>query len=369
MRWSFPVGRLLGIPIRVHYTFLLLLAFIWYVESTILGPEAGIHGVIFWALIFACVLIHELAHSLVAKSYGLTIASIILLPIGGVSQITEIPRDPIKEVGITIAGPVSNFIIAGVLLLFGKSMDSSLQFSAVSLQSGSTIVDLFWANVMLGLFNLIPAYPMDGGRILRGLLALKKEYLEATKLAADVGKLFAIGFIVAGFFYNWWLILIGIFVFSGASSEAESAALSSRLEKISVSELMINDFKTISPDEPLTAVVEKSLHTFQNDFPVVSDKKFVGILTRSAVIESLHHRLHETMVGEIARKDFPTISPDETAAEALTAMRAARVTVAPVEDNGTLKGIITIEKLLEASDVYSDRSPSSNGKDKDGRND
>ncbi|HUI31418.1 MAG TPA: site-2 protease family protein [Candidatus Acidoferrales bacterium] len=356
MRWSFPAGRLFNIPIRVHYTFLLLLAFIWYVESTMRGPEAGFYSVVFCALIFVCVLFHELAHSLVARSYGLTIASIILSPIGGISQITEIPRDPAKEVGITIAGPVSNFVIAGVLLLFGKSVDSSIQFSEITLQSGNMVVDLFWANVMLGLFNIIPAYPMDGGRILRGIIAMKKGYLEATRLAADVGKLFAIGFIIVGFFYNWWLILVGIFVFSGASSEAEAAVLSSKLEKITVGELMIKDFKTISPYEPLTAVVEKSLHTFQNDFPVVSDGKFVGVLTRSAVIESLHHHQHEIKVGEIARRSFPIIDVNGTAASALTALRAAHLTVAPVEDNGTLKGIITVEKLLEASDVF-------NGKD------
>ncbi|MFZ1083016.1 MAG: M50 family metallopeptidase, partial [Candidatus Kryptoniota bacterium] len=143
MRWSFPVGRLFDIPIRVHYTFLLLLAFIWYAESTVLGPEAGFHSVVFWALIFLCVLCHELGHSLVAKSYGLEIASITLLPIGGVSQITEIPHDPIKEVAITIAGPIVNFLIAALLLLFGKLTDPSLQFSEISLQSGSTMVDLF----------------------------------------------------------------------------------------------------------------------------------------------------------------------------------------------------------------------------------
>ena len=355
MRWSFPVGRLFGIPIRVHYTFLLLLAFIWYVESSVLGAEAGFHSVLFWALIFACVLLHELGHSLVAQSYGLTITSIMLLPIGGVSQITELPRDPIKEVAITIAGPVVNFLIAGILLLFAKMIDPSLQFSEISLQSGSMIVDLFWANIMLGLFNIVPAYPMDGGRILRGLLAMKKGYADATRLAADVGKLFAIGFIVAGFFYNWWLILIGIFVFSGASSEAEATALSSTLEKIRVSDLLITDFRTISPEEPLTAVVEKSLHTFQSDFPVVENGNFVGILTRSSVIESLHHRLHEKRVGDIAKRNFPTILPDATAAEALTAMRNSNVTVAPVERDGTLYGIITIEKLLEASNVLNDK--------------
>lgn len=356
MRWSFPVGKIFGIPIKVHYTFLLLFIFIWYVESSILSPAAGLQSVAFWTLIFICVLFHELGHSLVAKSYGLSVASIVLLPIGGISQITEIPRDPIKEVGITIAGPIVNFVIAGILFLFGKFLNSSLQFSEISLQSGSMVVDLFWANVMLGLFNIIPAYPMDGGRILRGIIAMKKEYLEATRVAADVGKLFAIGFIVAGFFFNWWLILVGIFIFSGASSEAEAAAVSSTLEKIAVSKLMIADFKTISPDEPLTAVVEKSLHTFQNDFPVMSSGKFVGVLTRSSVIESLHHRLHETRVGEIARRDFPTISPDETAAEALAAMRAAHVTVAPVEQDGTVLGIITIEKLLEASDVFNEKT-------------
>jgi Zn-dependent protease/predicted transcriptional regulator len=357
MRWSFPAGRLFNIPVRIHYTFILLLAFIWYVETTILGPRGGLHSVFFWALIFLCVLFHELAHSLVAKSYGLTVTSIVLLPIGGVSQIAEIPRDPFKEVAITVAGPVANFIIAGVLLLAGKSVDPSVRFSEISLQSGNMLVDLFWANVMLALFNIIPAYPMDGGRILRGIIAMKKEYLEATRIAADVGKLFAIGFIIAGFFYNWWLILIGIFVFSGASSEAEAASLSSKLEKIRVSELMITDFKTISPDEPLTAVVEKSLHTIQNDFPVVSDGRFLGVLTRSAVIESLHHHLHETKVGEIAKKNFPVIAPDNTASETLNAMRAAHVSVAPVEENGVLKGIITIEKLLEASDIFSGKEP------------
>ncbi len=355
MRWSFPVGRLFGIPIKVHYTFLLLLAFIWYVESSVLGAEAGFHSVIFWALIFACVLLHELGHSLVAQSYGLTIASIILLPIGGVSQIAEIPREPIKEVAITIAGPVVNFLIAGILLLFAKMIDPSLQFSEISLQSGSMVVDLFWANIMLGLFNIVPAYPMDGGRILRALIAMKKGYADATRLAADVGKVFAIGFIVAGFFYNWWLILIGIFVFSGASSEAEATALSSTLEKIRVSDLLITDFRTISPEEPLTAVVEKSLHTFQNDFPVVENGNFVGILTRSSVIESLHHHLHEKRVGDIAKRNFPRILPDATAAEALTAMRNSNVTVAPVERDGTLYGIITMEKLLEASDVLNDK--------------
>ncbi len=355
MRWSFPAGKIFGIPIKVHYTFLLLFVFIWYVESSILSPAAALQTVVFWALIFVCVLLHELGHSLVAKSYGLTVASIVLLPIGGVSQITEIPRDAVKEVGITIAGPIVNFLIAAILLLFGKLYDPSLQFSEITLQSGSLIVNLFWANVMLGLFNIIPAYPMDGGRILRGIISMKRGYLEATRVAADVGKLFAIGFIAAGFFFNWWLILVGIFIFSGASSEAESAVISSVLEKITVAQLMITDFKAVSPDEPLTAVVEKSLHTFQNDFPVVSGEKFVGILTRSAVIESLHHRLHETKVGEIMIRTFPTIDPDDTAAKALVNMRAAHVSVAPVEQGGTLIGIITMEKVLEASDLFNEK--------------
>ncbi len=355
MRWSFPVGKVFGIPIRVHYTFLLLLAFIWYAESSIYGPQTGLNSVILWLLIFLCVLLHELGHSRVAQSYGLSIVSIVLLPIGGVSQITDIPKDPIKEVNITIAGPIVNFVIAGLLFAVGKLLDPSLAFSQISLQSGNILVDLFWANVMLGVFNIIPAYPMDGGRILRGILAMKRDYVEATRLAADVGKLFAIGFIVFGLFYNWWLILIGIFVFSGATSEMATTVIMTSLEKLIVSDLMVTDFKTISPEEPLTAVVEKSLHTFQHDFPVMSEGKFVGVLTRSAVIESLHNRLHETKVGEIAKTSFPTISPDGTAAEALTAMRAAHVTVAPVEKDGKLLGIITTEKLLEASDVSNEK--------------
>jgi len=355
MRWSFPVGRLFGIPVRVHYTFLLLLAFIWYVESTVLGPEAGLHSLVFWALIFGCVLLHELGHSLVAKSYGLTIASIILLPIGGVSQITDIPHDPAKEVGITIAGPIVNFLVAGVLLLFGRILDPSLHFTEMSLQSGSMIVDLFWANIMLGLFNIIPAYPMDGGRILRGIIGMKKDYLEATRLAADVGKLFAIAFIILGFFFNWWLILIGIFIFSGASSESEAAFLTSTLEKIKVGELMITDYKTISPNDPLTVVVEKSMHTYQNDFAVVDGGRFVGVLTRSDVIVSLHNKRHETKVGDVVHTDFPHFKSDDSAAAALSKMRSMHVSVAPVENNGTLEGILTLERLLEASDIFEGR--------------
>ena len=297
MRWSFPVGKVFGIPIRVHYTFLLLLAFIWYAESSIYGPQTGLNSVILWLLIFLCVLLHELGHSRVAQSYGLNIVSIVLLPIGGVSQITDIPKDPIKEVNITIAGPIVNFVIAGLLFAVGKLLDPSLAFSQISLQSGNILVDLFWANVMLGVFNIIPAYPMDGGRILRGILAMKRDYVEATRLAADVGKLFAIGFIVFGLFYNWWLILIGIFVFSAATSEMATTVIMTSLEKLIVSDLMVTDFKTISPEQPLTAVVEKSLHTFQHDFPVMSEGKFVGVLTRSAVIQSLHNRLHATKVG------------------------------------------------------------------------
>ncbi|HEY9167644.1 MAG TPA: site-2 protease family protein [Candidatus Kryptonia bacterium] len=357
MRWSFPVGRLLGIPIRVHYTFLILFAFIWYVEGTILGRDAALHSVVFGILIFICVLFHELGHSFIAKKYNLTVTSIILLPIGGVSQISDIPRDPAKEIGITAAGPIVNFLIAGILLLFGELLDPSIRFSESSLQSGNIIVDLFWANIMLGLFNIIPAYPMDGGRILRGIVAIKKDYLEATRLAAEVGKLFAIGFIVAGFLlhFNLWLILIGIFIFSGASSEAEAAVVSSTLEKVTVGDLMITDFKIVLPDEPLTAVVDKSMHTFQNDFPVVDNGRFVGVLTRTAVIEALHRHMHDAKVGEVARIDFPRIKPEDTASMALTKMRSARISVAPVERDGKLLGIITVEKLLEASDIFNDK--------------
>ncbi|MGC8654169.1 MAG: site-2 protease family protein [Candidatus Kryptoniota bacterium] len=356
MRWSFFVGKIFGIPIRVHYTFLLLLAFIWYVESSMYGPETGLYSAIFWLLIFVCVLLHELGHSRVAQSYGLTITSIVLLPIGGVSQISDIPKDPMKEVNITIAGPIVNFVIAGVLLAFGKFFNPSAEFGKASLQSGNLVVDLFWANLMLGLFNIIPAYPMDGGRILRGILAMKRNYIEATRLAADVGKLFAIGFIVVGFFINWWLILIGIFIFSGATSEAETTVITSSLEKAPVRDLMVTDFKTVEPDEPITAVVEKALHTYQNDFPIVENGKFVGILTHASVIEALHHHMHEMKVGQIARSHFPRIKPDSNAAEALRKMRLAGVTVAPVEEEGKLLGIITLEKLIEASDLLASKS-------------
>ena len=223
MKWSINAGRLFGIKFRIHVTFFLLLLYVFFSDIKQGFGQAGL-SVLFVCAIFACVIIHELSHSLVARRFGREPKSITLLPIGGVAAIDMMPTKPSQEIAISIVGPATNIVIAILLALFGGMKMAVALSNHSNLTAYQTfITDLIAANIVLAVFNLIPALPMDGGRVFRSILALKFGFLRATLWAAAVGKLIAVFFIIYGYFANPWLILIGFFIYAGANNEKQQA--------------------------------------------------------------------------------------------------------------------------------------------------
>jgi Zn-dependent protease len=252
MKWSIGAGRIFGIKLRIHLTFFLLLVFVFVTDIKEGYKQAGL-SVLFVCAIFTCVVIHELSHSLVARRFGREPKSIMLLPIGGVATIDMMPTKPSQEIAISIVGPVTNIVIAILLALFGgMKMAVALTNQSNLTVSQIFITDLIVANIVLAVFNLIPALPMDGGRIFRSILALKFGFLRATLWAVTIGKVIALFFIALGFFYNPWLALIGFFVFAGANNEKQQAIYLTMLAQRPPDLTMPPEYINLTHDDRIT---------------------------------------------------------------------------------------------------------------------
>jgi Zn-dependent protease len=345
MGWSLKLGRILGITFRVHVTFLLLLLFIFLSVLPQKGSAAAFTAVLFICAIFACVLIHELAHSLIARRFGVEAKSITLLPIGGVATMEEIPEKPSQEIAISIIGPLINLAIAGVLyLLVGRWAG----VGAPNMQPDSPqafFAGLIGVNILLAIFNLIPAFPMDGGRVLRGILALKLDYGRATWIAVGIGQGVAMLFIFYGIFFNWWLALIGLFLYLGAGSEKQQVALRSALRRVPVGDAMVTDFRALRPEEPLSRSVEHIYLGCQEDFPVVGDAGVDGILTRSALLSAIHEKGLAVPVSEVMDASFLVVGESTWLDDAYRRMHADGKTVAAVLDKDQLLGMLSLEGI------------------------
>jgi Zn-dependent protease len=251
MKWSINAGSIFGIKLRIHITFFLLPLFV-FASDINRGLKQAVLAVLFVCAIFACVVIHELAHSLVARRFGREPRSITLLPIGGVATIDRMPTKPAQEIVISIVGPATNILIAIALALVGGfSMAAAFRNSSNLTASQLFIRDLFAANIVLAVFNLIPALPMDGGRVLRGLLAMKMNYLRATLLAVSVGKVIAVLFILLGLRYDMWLAMIGFFIYSGANSERQQAIMQTQFIGTQPGEATTARFANLEQDEEI----------------------------------------------------------------------------------------------------------------------
>jgi Zn-dependent protease len=223
MSWSFKFARVAGIDLKIHFTFLLFLVWIGFTYFSIGGAAAARQGILFILLLFGCVLLHELGHALTAKAFGIRTTDITLLPIGGVARLEHIPDEPKQELLIAIAGPLVNVVIAALLIFYLGHRAAMSDFGDLNTPRVAMLSKLASVNIGLVLFNLIPAFPMDGGRILRALLAMRLNYLRATEIAARIGQGLAIVFGIIGFFYNSFLIFIAFFVYMGAQQEAAMA--------------------------------------------------------------------------------------------------------------------------------------------------
>jgi Zn-dependent protease/CBS domain-containing protein len=308
MGWSLNIGSVAGTAIRIHVTFLLFLAWIFGVGYVSGGAQAAWSALLFMVLLFLCVLLHEFGHIFTARRFGVTTPDVILLPIGGVARLERIPEKPGEEFLIAIAGPAVNVVIAAVLVaVTGVSLDLS-HFGAIESDKVSLAERLAIVNVFLALFNLIPAFPMDGGRVLRALLATRFGYVRATEIAASVGQAtaFLLGFI--GLFGNPLLIFIAVFVYLAAAAEAHLVAIRAMSHGVPVTAAMMTEFATLTPDEHVDAAVETLLRTSQNEFPVVDGLgRPLGLLGRNDVIRALKERGPDAKVGDVMTGQMPTL--------------------------------------------------------------
>jgi Zn-dependent protease/CBS domain-containing protein len=353
MSWSLPIFRIAGIQLRIHITFLLLiawLAFGYYAQG---GSAVALSRVIFVLLLFLCVVLHEFGHAFAAKAFGINTPDITLLPIGGVARLERMPEEPVQELIIAVAGPLVNVVIALGLFVAGGSQ---VLLNPASLEGGTLIAQLFVINIMLVLFNLLPAFPMDGGRVLRALLATRLSYARATQVAATVGQGFAFIFGFMGLFGpNPFLLFIALFVYIGASQEAALAQMKDVSRRFPVSSAMVREFRTLSEDASLQEAVDALLATSQHDFPVVGDTGNVaGLLTRQDLIAALRKNDPALRVGDVMRRDIPTVTTGTRFEEAFRIMQECNCPAVPVLDRmKRLVGLLTPENVTELMMVQS----------------
>jgi Zn-dependent protease/CBS domain-containing protein len=356
MRWSFKVARVGGIEVRIHVTFFLLLA----VFASFYGAQGGAYGtvkiVIFFLLIFLCVLLHELGHAFAAKAYGIRTVDITLLPIGGVARMERMPEKPAQELVVAIAGPLVNVVIAAALL-FVLAVTGNLDFGEVL---DPTRFNAMWAllytNVMMVVFNLIPAFPLDGGRVLRALLATKLSYERATQIAATVGQALALLMGIWAFSKGpASLALIAIFIYLGAESESSFVQMRHATSGIPVSSAMVTRFETLNPKATLDQAVDALLGSSQHEFPVLDDNGgFAGLLTKHDLLVALRKAGPETPVSDVMLTGLPTLVPHMSLDHAFSKIKEANVTALPVVDNaGQLIGLFTTENVSELIMVQS----------------
>jgi Zn-dependent protease len=254
MKWALSLGRIAGIPVYVHATFALLLGWIAFLHWTSSGSLSAVaSGLLFIVALFGCVLLHELGHALAARRYGIRTRDITLLPIGGLARLERMPDRPVQELWVALAGPAVNVAIAAVLFLWLVGTRTLVPLESLSVVGGPFVERLLVVNLFLAVFNLIPAFPMDGGRVLRALLAMRIDYVRATRIAATVGQGVALLFGFVGLFANPFLILIALFVWSGASQESAMVQARSALGGVPVESAMITDFRTLHPSDPALA--------------------------------------------------------------------------------------------------------------------
>ncbi len=348
MGWSLMIGRIAGTAVRIHITFLIFVAWIWGASYLAEGPAAAWNGVVFIILLFLCVLAHEFGHIFAARAFGIETPDVTLLPIGGVARLARIPEEPYQELLIALAGPAVNVVIAVVLLvLFGSHAEpthlASVENTKIALTDRLTVVNLF-----LALFNMIPAFPMDGGRVLRALLAIRLGYVHATKVAASIGQALAFVFGAVGLFYNPLLIFIALFVYFAASSEAHVAALRAMSQGIPVTSAMMTRFATLAPDTHIDEAVETLLSTSQSDFPVTEGGRLVGLLSRNNIVRALKQMGPDARVGQAMTTDIPVVDRARRLDEALRILQEQSApAVGVVDAGGQLIGLITAETLGE----------------------
>ena len=353
MRWSWKVATLAGIPLRVHATFFLIFPYAWFAEAHG-DPAQGLEAIALIVGLFTCLVLHELGHALTARRFGVRTRDITLLPIGGVARLERIPEKPRQEIAVALAGPAVNVVIASLLFAVIAATGNVRAFTSEYALEHNLVTRLLGMNILLVIFNMIPAFPMDGGRVLRALLATRLDYLKATRIAASIGQGIAILFGLLGIIWNPMLLFIAMFVYLGAGQESAAVQMRSAFDGVPVWRAMIRDYRALRGEEPVSRAVELLLNGHQQDFPVLGMPGFppVGILLRSDLFRALSEGKTNARVDEIARKTCGAAHPREMLEAAVTRMQENGCQAVPVlEEDGALVGMLTLENVGELATV------------------
>ncbi|HVY49653.1 MAG TPA: site-2 protease family protein [Minicystis sp.] len=347
-RWSFRVGRLAGIPVYLHGTFVLLLA--WIALSRLLqghGLYAAMTGVALVAAVFAVVVLHELGHALAARHYGIPTRDITLYPIGGVGRLERLPEKPSQELAVAFAGPAVNLVLAGLALLALAAMKAPVGPRAVNVVGGPLLTNVLWFNLGLAGFNLLPAFPMDGGRVLRALLALRMDRVRATDWAVRIGRVMAVAFGLFALYGQPLLLFIAIFVWMAAEQEAVEVHVRSSLEGATVADATSTDFRALPADARVEDAVEHALAGAQEAFPVIDDGSVVGMVSRRELLRAVTSGEAGAPVTDVMRREFPSADVGEPLVDALQRLTAANLPALPVTRRGELVGLLTTARIGE----------------------
>jgi Zn-dependent protease/CBS domain-containing protein len=353
--WSIPAGKIFGVELRVHLTFLFLLVFVWLTESASHGTANAGRGLALVGIIFGCVVLHELGHALVSMHAGIPTKAIILLPIGGITLLDETQQPPEtgaqtwkRDIRIALAGPLVNLVIAFVAGSILLAVAPEIQLWAKPyVHSNNLPRSLVWANLWLALFNLLPAYPLDGGRVLRAVFSRSMDPVRATRRAVSIGQAFATLFMLVGMLWNIWLTMIGFFLFIAAQLEERSVVFQSVLEAVRLEDIMLTDFATLSPADTLEDALEKAVHSLQDDFPVIRGSDMVGVVSKQKILQALRAE-GNGYVQSVMNRIFEVAQKKESLASAFRKLTARNLSIIPVVEDQRLVGIVTLQNLMHS---------------------
>jgi Zn-dependent protease len=356
MKWSASIGRVAGIELRVHATFPLLFIWVAFIYWQQTGSAQGVlFGLALVATLFLCVVMHEYGHALTARRFGIPTRHITLLPIGGVAALESMPKDPKREILVAVMGPAVNVAIAAALFLWLSATADPEEVRTLAELEGEnvTLMDIGFlpavmsANIFLVVFNMIPAFPMDGGRVLRAALSFRNDRLKATRIAAGVGQAVAVGFGLLGLMGgNPFLVLIAVFVWFGAQAEAGAAEVELRLERKPASRAMITDFQALAPDDPLSRAVDLTLGGSQKDFPVLEQGRPVGVLTWDALLRGLHDEGRDASASRFMT-DPSTAQINAPLSELLKNLQQGDARLICILHRGQVAGLVDLDNIQE----------------------
>jgi Zn-dependent protease/CBS domain-containing protein len=369
--WSIPIGKLFGVEVRLHFTFIFLLAFIWMAESAMKGNSTPGRVLALVGIVFGAVVVHEMGHALIARREGLQAKAIVLLPIGGITLLDDTRAVSAAEsskvawqrdIRIALAGPLVNIgiaLITGAVVL-ARFPEAHL-WTKPFIHSNHLLRSLVWMNFFLGAFNLLPAYPMDGGHILRAVFSRHMDAVQATRRAVSIAHALAPLVIVVGMLLlfqggypdSYLVVTLGFFLLIGAQVEERSAVFQRVLETVHLEDVMLTDFATLSPADTLEDALEKAVHTLQDDFPVVRGGDMVGVISKANILDALRME-GNGYVQSVMNRIFEVSSRQESLASAFRKLNSRNLSIIPVVEDERLVGIITLQNLMHSMSLLAE---------------